>query len=44
LETFKNKKVNSKLKKENVVINMVLVVITRSQIFEADAFKEKEMK
>jgi hypothetical protein len=44
LEMFKNKKVNSKLEKENVAINMVLVVITKSQVFEANAFKEKETK
>jgi hypothetical protein len=41
---FKNKKVKSKLKKENVAINTVLVITTRSQVFEVDAFKEKEMK
>jgi hypothetical protein len=39
---FKNKKANFELKKENVVINMVLVVTTKSQVFEANAFKEKE--
>jgi hypothetical protein len=41
---FKNKKINSKLKKENVAVNMMLVVTTRSQVFEVDAFKEKETK
>jgi hypothetical protein len=41
---FKNKKANSESKKENVVVNMVLVVMTRNQVFETDTFKEKEMK
>ncbi len=44
LEMFKNKKANSESKKENVVVNMVLVVMTRNQVFETDTFKEKEMK
>jgi hypothetical protein len=37
-------KANFEPKKENVAVNMVLVVITRSQVSEANAFKEKEMK
>jgi hypothetical protein len=41
---FKNKKANFESKKENVVVNMVLVVTTRSQVFEVDTFKEMEMK
>jgi hypothetical protein len=41
---FKNKKANFKLKKENVVVNMVLAIITKHQISKADAFKEKETK
>ncbi len=44
LEMFKNKKANFESKKENVVVNMVLVVTTRSQVFEVDTFKEMEMK
>jgi hypothetical protein len=43
LEMLKNK-ANFKPKKENVAINMVLVKTTRSQVSEADAFKEKETK
>lgn len=43
LEMLKNK-ANFEPKKENVAVNMVLVVITRSQVSEANAFKEKEMK
>ncbi len=41
---FKNKNANSELKKENVVVNMVLVITTKSQVFEVDALKEKETK
>jgi hypothetical protein len=41
---LKNKKPNFKPKKENVAVNMVLAVTTKSQIFEAYTFKEKEMK
>jgi len=41
---FKNKKANFEPKKENVVMKMVLAIITQSQVFEANAFKEKEMK
>jgi hypothetical protein len=41
---FKNKKANSEPKKENVVVNMVLVVTTRNQVSKANRFKEKEMK
>jgi hypothetical protein len=41
LEMFKIKKINSKLKKENVTIGMMLVVITRSQVFEVDAFRQR---
>jgi hypothetical protein len=41
---FKNKKANFEPKKENVAINMVLTIMTTSQTFEVDAFKEKEMK
>jgi hypothetical protein len=44
LEIFKNKKANSKPKKENVALNMVLVVTTRNQVFEINTFKEKKMK
>jgi hypothetical protein len=44
LEMLKNKKVNSKLKKKNVPINMVLIMTTKSQVFESDTFKEKETK
>ncbi len=32
------------IKKKNVTINVVLAITTKSQVFEADAFKEKEMK
>jgi hypothetical protein len=41
---FKNKKTNFASKKENVVVNMVLVVTTRNQVPKANAFKEKETK
>jgi hypothetical protein len=41
---FKNKKANSKPKKENVAVNMVLAIMTRNQVFEVDTFKEKETK
>jgi len=41
---FKNKKANFELKKENVVVNMVFVVTTRTQVFEVDTFKEMEVK
>lgn len=41
---LKNKKVNYKFKKENVTINTFLVITTRSQVFEPNALKEKEMK
>jgi hypothetical protein len=44
LEMFKNKKTNFASKKENVVVNMVLVVTTRNQVPKANAFKEKETK
>ncbi len=44
LKMFKNKKINSKLKKDNVAISMMLVVTTRSQVFKVNAFKEKETK
>jgi len=40
---FKNKKANFELKKENVVVNMVFVVMTRTQVFEVDRFKEMEV-
>jgi len=32
------------IKKKNVTINVVLAITTKSQVFEVDAFKEKEMK
>ncbi len=41
---FKNKKINFKLKKENVTVSMMLVVTSKSQVFEIDAFKEKGTK
>jgi hypothetical protein len=41
---FKNKKANLEPKKENVVVNMVLAIMTKSQVFEVDTFKEKETK
>jgi len=41
---FKNKKTNFAPKKENVIVNMVLVVTTRNQVPKANAFKEKETK
>jgi hypothetical protein len=41
---FKNKKANFESKKENVAINMVLAIMTRSQVFEVNIFKEKETK
>jgi hypothetical protein len=41
---FKNKKANFEPKKENVVVKMVLAITTQSQVFEANAFKEIEMK
>jgi hypothetical protein len=41
---LKNKKANSKPKKKNVAINMVLAVTTKSQVLEVDTFKKKEMK
>lgn len=44
LEMFKNKKTNFAPKKENVIVNMVLVVTTRNQVPKANAFKEKETK
>jgi hypothetical protein len=37
-------KANFKPKKENVTVNMVLAITTRSQVFEVDAFKETETK
>jgi hypothetical protein len=39
---LKNKKANFEPKKENVVVNMVLAIITKSQVSKIDAFKEKE--
>jgi hypothetical protein len=44
LEMFKNKKANFEVKKKNVAVNMVLAIMTKSQAFKVDAFKEKEMK
>jgi hypothetical protein len=41
---FKNKKANFEPKKENVAINMVLTIMTTSQAFKVDAFKEKETR
>jgi hypothetical protein len=41
---FKNKKANFEPKKENVTINMVLVVTIKSQVSKVNAFKEKETK
>jgi hypothetical protein len=41
---LKNKKANLKPKKENVTINMVLAVTTRSQVSKINTFKEKETK
>jgi hypothetical protein len=38
---FKNKKANSEPRKENVAINMVFVVTTKSQVLEVDTFKER---
>jgi hypothetical protein len=41
---LKNKKANFEPKKENVTINMVLAVTTKSQVLEVDTFKKKETK
>jgi hypothetical protein len=38
---LKNKKTNSKPKKENLAINMVLAVTTKSQVLEVDTFKKR---
>jgi hypothetical protein len=39
---FKEKVAATTPKKDNVVVNMVLVIITHSQIFENVELKEKE--
>jgi hypothetical protein len=41
---LKNKKANFEPKKENVAVNMVLVVTIKNQVSKVDAFKEKETK